>query len=65
MDMEGEEGEVPRVSLPRYMAKILLAFGLLTTWDVRETGLADLVLVRLCLALWIEWSIKLNAVEGT
>lgn len=51
--------------VPRYMAKIPFAFGLLTSCDIRESGLADLVLVRLGLALWFEWHIKLKAVERT
>lgn len=52
-------------SLSPDMWQILLAFRLLTTWDIRDSGLADLVLVRLGLALWFECSIKLNAVEKT
>lgn len=50
------EGRCQR-RLPRYMAKIPLAFGLLTTWDIREIGMADLILVRRGLALWFEWRI--------
>lgn len=46
--MEGEGGEVSRTSLPRYVAKIPLAFGYITIWDI---GMADLILVRLGLAL--------------
>lgn len=57
VDMEGEGGEVSKMSLPGYMAKIPLAFGLLTTWDIREIGMADLILVRRGLALWFEWCI--------
>ena len=53
-DMEGEGEEVSRMSLPRCMVKIPLTFGCLTTWDTRESRLADLVLVRLALVLWFE-----------
>lgn len=51
MTVEGEGGEVSRTSLPRYMAKIPLAFGYITIWDIGEIGMADLILVRLGLAL--------------
>lgn len=65
VDMEGEGGEVSKMSLPRYMAKIPLAFGLLTTWDITEIGMADLILVRWGLALWFEWRILLKPTERT
>lgn len=50
---------------PRYLAKITFALGLLTIWEIRESGLADLVLLRLNLALRLEYSIKLKAIGRT
>lgn len=42
-----------------------VCFWVTHNWDIRESGLADLALVRLDLVLWFEWSIQLKTVERT